>query len=114
MDTDEEEEVQIEEPINELKTLLEELVATHHSHPAGDGSTATASEVLPLLSKVSLKIEEIMKGFDSQFKDAKHVVFDRRLYDEKLLSSQVCKCCIVNVLCHCAEEWSELFLLLFR
>ncbi|XP_050688141.1 uncharacterized protein LOC126981284 [Eriocheir sinensis] len=84
----EEEEMQLEEPITELKHLLEELVATHHKHPAGD-SSLIASEVLPVLSKVSLKMEEMMKGFDAQLKNARHLIFDRRLYDEKLLPSQI-------------------------
>lgn len=85
---DMQEEVLLEEPVTELKHLLEELVVTHHKHAAGDSNVA-ASEVLPVLSKVSLKMEEMTKGFDVQLKNAKHLVFDRRLYDEKLLSSQV-------------------------
>lgn len=95
----EEEEVLVEEPITELTHLLEELIVAHHKHP-GEDSNMAASEVLSLLSRVSLKMEEMMKGFDVQLKNANHLVFDRHLYDEKLLSSQVSlrsllnKCCI--------------------
>lgn len=84
----EEEDALLEEPITELRQLLEELVVICRSHPSCDSNPA-ASEVLPVLSKVSLKTEEMMKGFDAQLKNANHVVFDQRLYDEKLLSSQV-------------------------
>lgn len=97
----EEEEIQLEEPITELQHLLEEVVAIHHKHPVVD-SSLMASEVLPVLSKVSLKMEEMMKGFDAQLKNARHLIFDQRLYDDKLLPSQVClrsvSSCIPNVL----------------
>ena len=85
---DVQEDMIMEEPITEFSYLLDELVATNHTHYAEDGTVA-ASKVLPLLSKISLKIEDMMKSSDAMCKDINHITLDPSLYDEKLLSSQV-------------------------
>ncbi|XP_045112263.1 uncharacterized protein LOC123505167 [Portunus trituberculatus] len=85
---DEEEDIVMEEPIAELAQILESLVTAHFNHCASDSNKA-ASEILPLLSKVSCKIEEMMKGLDAKFQGTSHIVLDTRMYDENLLAFQV-------------------------
>lgn len=86
---DVQEDIIIEEPITELSNLLKELVTVHHKHYKSDGNME-ASEVLPVLSRISLKMEEMMKSSDTKLKNSSHVILDLRMYDEKLLSFQVC------------------------
>lgn len=86
---DVQEDIIIEEPITELSKLLEELVTVHHKHYESDGNVE-ASEILPVLSRISLKMEEMMKSSDAKLKNSSHIILDLRLYDEKLLSFQVC------------------------
>lgn len=85
---DVEEDIVIEEPIAELAQILENLVTAHFNCCASDSNVAI-SEILPLLSKVSCKIEEMMKSSDARFKGASHIILDTRLYDEKLLAFQI-------------------------
>ena len=70
-----EEEITIEEPITELSYILNELI--------------DSTSVLPVLSRVSHKIEELMKTSDLKLKDSKHLILNPRFFNSKLVSYQV-------------------------
>ncbi|KAK7068186.1 hypothetical protein SK128_013543 [Halocaridina rubra] len=70
-----EEEIVSEEPLKELSCILQELVTT--------------SSVLPVLSHISKKIEEIMKPFDLKMKDHKYLILNVKMFNSKLIGYQV-------------------------
>ncbi|XP_064103249.1 uncharacterized protein LOC135213204 [Macrobrachium nipponense] len=70
-----EEEMVVEEPITELSNILNELL--------------DASVILPILSRISHKIEEITKASDLKMKSKTHLVLNPRMCNFKLVSYQV-------------------------
>ena len=97
---DEEEDSVLEEPIAELGQLLENLVSAHYSECASDSSGA-ASEILPLLSKVYSKVEEMMKSLDAKFQGSSYIILDKQLYDKNLIAFQVWLFSLLNLM----KEW---------
>ncbi|XP_042231620.1 uncharacterized protein LOC121872690 isoform X7 [Homarus americanus] len=79
--------ITVEEPIIELSTMLQELVDEATSNQ--DESTATSPLVLPCLSRISGKIEEMMKLSDSMLKDVKYLTVDARKFNPKMVPYQV-------------------------
>ncbi|XP_066939076.1 uncharacterized protein [Macrobrachium rosenbergii] len=70
-----EEEMVVEEPITELSNILNEL--------------PDASVILPILSRISHKIEEITKASDLKMKNKNHLVLNPSMCNFKLVSYQV-------------------------
>ncbi|XP_045600459.1 uncharacterized protein [Procambarus clarkii] len=84
---DVQEEVIIEEPITELSNMLQDLVREATS--SLDGDKVSSSAVLPTLSRISQKIEEMMKFSDSRLKNIKYLTLDARKFNAKVVSYQI-------------------------
>ncbi|XP_071528013.1 uncharacterized protein [Panulirus ornatus] len=77
----------IEEPITELSNMLQELV--NHSSCSQGRDEASSSMVLPVLSQISQKIEEIMRISDSRLKNISYIIINVRTFNAKLITYQV-------------------------
>lgn len=102
---DVEEDVIIEEPLTELSSILEELVPSSGIH--SDDMAADASAVLPVLSRIAQKLEDMMKLYDTRQRDIKHLTLDVKAFNPKLIAYQVCVS-VGIVLCKCCR--SEVFI----
>ncbi|XP_047485099.1 uncharacterized protein LOC125036506 [Penaeus chinensis] len=101
---DVEEDVIIEEPITELSNILEELVPSSGS--SSDNTTADASAILPVLSRIAQKLEDMMKLYDTRQRDVKHLTLDVKAFNPKMIAYQVIEkfTGIVEKICLTAEE----------
>lgn len=99
------EDIIIEDPVTELSHQLQDLIKEATS--CQDRDKTSLSAMLPTLSRISHKIEEIMKLSDSKLRHIKYLSLDARKFNTKLVSYQVTEKIIETVQKLCITSTPE-------
>ncbi|XP_076041036.1 uncharacterized protein LOC143025372 [Oratosquilla oratoria] len=85
----EEEDIIMEEPLTELNQFLFDLRETYQKPSGSESGEDIYSKVLPLLSKITKIIEEMLKTWDLRLQNSTFILLDCKRWKENVLPKQI-------------------------